>query len=380
MILDDGSYFDGLHAEIVRLAMQAYHGYLRGAEREHDKQSHSPIDRPKWRQLLEAAASEADVTRIQRALHLGSGMFFRIGILMEVPSVSSVPVAEQRPKETHLAGEREAALCIDALAVECLTAVKGMTEGTPAEKRRNDFIKPVAADRSWAARGAQAWYTFHGLRHGRVEDCLRQGATAARRIGLDWRWWTGCRRVCVDTAKRRPLAHRGAPRVCGAAMGAVVALGRGIWTVVRPCPGGWEERHHIPPWGANLLDVDGRPSASPWGVPRTPSGERVVRQLRVRWRRTACYPRSIGEPLFSAEAEQRPPRYFLSRSSPPHSRRVGRDGAGLPVGDGVEAHPTRPGCRRVCVDTAKRRPLAHRGDPRVCGAAMGAYLVGPSGV
>ena len=59
--------------------VNAYHGFLRSAERQHGKRPHSPIDRTMWQQLLSAAEREVDRPLLLRALHLGFGMFFRIG-------------------------------------------------------------------------------------------------------------------------------------------------------------------------------------------------------------------------------------------------------------------------------------------------------------
>jgi hypothetical protein len=171
----------------------AYHGFLRAAERERGKKPHTPIDRVMWQQLLSEAANERDGPSLLRALHLGFGLFFRIGearaarnshimcgaegtpvgVLLEASNDRPGNEADRRPKGTRCRGQKEVALCIDPLAVSCLEAVRKLPERLPSEKRINEFIQSVAQSRAWPDPDGTAWFTFHGLRHGRVGDCLR---------------------------------------------------------------------------------------------------------------------------------------------------------------------------------------------------------------
>jgi len=57
----------------------------------------------------------------------------------------------------------------------------------PYEKRLNEFIQSISRARSWPDPDGTAWYTFHGLRHGRVGDCLRAGFSHDR-IRAAGRW------------------------------------------------------------------------------------------------------------------------------------------------------------------------------------------------
>jgi len=108
----------------------SYHGHLRAAERQHGRRPHSPIDRAMWQQLVADAASEPDGPLLQRMLHLGFGMFFRIGearatrdrhimcgaggapvgVLLESSSDRLPSEAASGPKGTRVRGQKEAAL------------------------------------------------------------------------------------------------------------------------------------------------------------------------------------------------------------------------------------------------------------------------------
>eukprot|EP00664_Eupelagonemidae_sp_cell27_P009506 gene9506-3670_t len=165
--------------------------------------------RCQWQALLRRAEGQPDGPALCRALLLGFAMFCRIGeargirnsqivlaseskkpvgVLLDAASPEPVPRADKRPKGTSVARQKEFAPCVDGLAEEALLQVLALPEASASEKRLNAFIAEAARDLAWAEQSpGGAWFTFHGLRHGRVGDCLRQGLSPERTM-LAGRW------------------------------------------------------------------------------------------------------------------------------------------------------------------------------------------------
>jgi integrase len=166
---------------------------------------HAPIDRARWRELLQAAAREPDAESLARFLLLMFPLYMRIGeaasvrnadikfgadarpcgILLKASSSSSTDWSafDIRPKGALLPGGKEWAPAVDDLAVEALLRVVRLSERGPSERRFNSFIRQVASAQRWGP----GWWSSHGLRHGRVQDRLRARAPPDK-IQSEGRW------------------------------------------------------------------------------------------------------------------------------------------------------------------------------------------------